>query len=140
MQQVICFHTYTHALTVSQSLEKTFVLKTYQSSESAQAYFENDVNAFKKLARSDDYDNSIIKFHGNYTQGNTYNILLEYADKGDLEEYFQRELPPTLPEEIGQFWKGKFSKTIHNVGDEGLPQQSQCFQGQPYYIDSREHV
>lgn len=110
------------------------MLKTYQSSESARAYFENEVNAFKKLSRSDGYDNSIIKFHGNYTQGNTHNILLEYADKGDLEEYFWRELPPTLSEEIGEFWKEMFSildalKTIHNVGDEGLPEQSQCLQG-----------
>jgi serine/threonine protein kinase len=110
------------------------VLKTYQSSESAQAYFENEVKAFKKLSLLDDYNNSIIKFYGNYTQGNTYNILLEYADKGDLEDYFQRELPLTLLEEIGKFWKGKFSivdalKTIHNIGDEGPPQQSRCFQG-----------
>jgi serine/threonine protein kinase len=68
---------------------------------------------------SSKHSESIIKFHGSYTHGNDFNILLEYADKGTLEEYFQRQTPPNRSGDIIKFWDGLFQlikavKTIHS--------------------------
>lgn len=72
-------------------------------------YFENEVDAFTKLATKD--DPSLIQFLGSYRQGNTYNILLEYADRGTLEDYFQRVAPPSLGKDIVMFWERLFKVT-----------------------------
>jgi len=63
---------------------------------------------------------SIIKFYGSYIHRDEFNVLLEFADKGSLEEYFQRESPPSQSADIIQFWEGLFQlikglKTIHSV-------------------------
>jgi serine/threonine protein kinase len=63
---------------------------------------------------------SIIKYYGSYTHGNEFNILLEYADKGTLEEYFQTESPPSRGGDIIKFWENLFQlikglKAIHSV-------------------------
>jgi serine/threonine protein kinase len=63
---------------------------------------------------------SIIKFYGSYIHRDEFNVLLEFADKGSLEEYFQRESPPTQSANIIEFWEGLFQlikglKTIHSV-------------------------
>jgi serine/threonine protein kinase len=63
---------------------------------------------------------SIIKFYGSYIHGDEFNILLEYADKGTLEEYFKNESPPGRGVDIIKFWEALFQlikalKTIHSV-------------------------
>jgi len=54
------------------------------------------------------HSESIIRFHGSYIHGDSYNILLEYADKGSLEEYFQKQTPPSRGRDIIKFWDGLF--------------------------------
>jgi serine/threonine protein kinase len=63
---------------------------------------------------------SIIGFYGSYIQDGSYNILLEYADRGTLEEYLQNTPPPTTGEDIFKFWSALFNviqalHLIHNV-------------------------
>lgn len=63
---------------------------------------------------------SIIGFHGSYVQDGSYNILLEYADRGTLEDYLQKTPPPTTGEDIIKFWSALFKviqalHLIHNV-------------------------
>jgi hypothetical protein len=53
-------------------------------------------------------------------QDGSYNILLEYADRGTLEDYLQSTDPPTTGEEIFKFWGALFNiiqalDLIHNV-------------------------
>jgi serine/threonine protein kinase len=48
----------------------------------------------------------LIGFYGNYTQGHTCNLILEYADQGSLEEYFRKTVPPYEEEDINKFWEG----------------------------------
>ena len=86
----------------------TYVLKTYNTSD-AQRYYENEVEAFKKIASKDREDKSIIQFLGSYNQGDTYNILLEYADRLTLQEFFRDVPPPTLGEDIALFWQRLFN-------------------------------
>jgi serine/threonine protein kinase len=97
----------------------TFVLKTYNTSE-AENHYNAECAAFRHLKPNP----SIIGFHGSFIRGDTYNILLEYADKGTLEDYFEKEVPPTEGEEIIEFWASLFSilhalYQIQNVIPEG---------------------
>lgn len=46
----------------------------------------------------------VIKFYGCYTHGTTHNIILEYANGGTLENFFETVVPPSFPEERYQFW------------------------------------
>ena len=72
-------------------------------------YYENEVAAFKKLTTKDRNDHSLIQFLGSYKQGDSYNILLEYANHGTLENFFQNVAPPTLAEDIVMFWERLFN-------------------------------
>ena len=46
---------------------------------------------------------------GSYKQGDTYNMLLEYADRGTLEEFFRSVAPPSLGGHIVMFWDRLFN-------------------------------
>ena len=71
---------------------------------------------------------SIIDFYGSYEQDGSYNVLLEYADLGNLEQYLERTPSPTTGDDIYKFWSAFFNvikavKLIHNVkwGNPGDP-------------------
>ena len=86
----------------------TYVLKTYSTKDAA-LYYKNEVHAFMKLRTRKEGDDSLIKLLGSYKQGDTYNILLEYADRGTLEDFLRDTAPPTLGEDIIFFWKRIFN-------------------------------
>lgn len=86
----------------------TYVLKTYNTKD-ADVYYKNEVDAFMKLSTRKEGDESLIKLLGSYKQGGTYNILLEYADRGTLEDFLRDTVPPTLGEDIIFFWKRLFN-------------------------------
>lgn len=100
-------------------LANTFVMKTYFTSE-AERYYKTEVAAFRHLGSNP----SIIKFHGSFARGDSYNVLLEYADKGTLADYFNDESPPSEGEEIRRFWEAMFElidalRRIHVIGWDG---------------------
>lgn len=75
----------------------------------------------------------LIGFHGNFIYDDTYNVLLEYADKGTLEDYFMSIPPPTSEDDIVSFWRGLFSPifallNIHTLEDQDFDNPS-IFQG-----------
>ncbi len=81
-----------------------------------EARYNQKINGFRSVRQAD----SIIKFYGSYIHGDNYNILLEFADKGSLEEYFRRESPPSRGGDIIKFWEGLFQlikglKAIHSA-------------------------
>jgi serine/threonine protein kinase len=85
----------------------TFALKTYLFPEAEAArYYDCEVSAFRALSRRS--DPHLIGFYGNYKQGSTYNILLEYADGGSLEQYFAKTQPPCEGIDITNFWTSLF--------------------------------
>lgn len=93
-------------------------MKTYFTTE-AKNYYHTEVAAFRHLGLNP----NIIRFHGSFTRGDSYNVLLEYADKGTLAEYFQKESPPSEGEEIIKFWETMFElidalRRIHEVGSD----------------------
>jgi serine/threonine protein kinase len=93
----------------------TFILKRYLTKD-AEDHYKQEVSGFSHLKHPE----SIIGFYGSYTHGADYNILLEFADKGSLEEYFQTETPPSRGGDIIKFWDGLFQlikglKAIHSI-------------------------
>lgn len=48
----------------------------------------------------------IIDFYGSFIYRDTCNILLEYADAGTLEDFFQVEPVPCGGKEIIKLWEG----------------------------------
>jgi hypothetical protein len=92
----------------------TFILKRYLTRD-AEDHYKQEVNGYRTLKNP----TSIINFYGSYTHGDVCNIILEYADKGSLEEFYQRESPPSRGEDIIKFWDRLFQlikalKVIHS--------------------------
>ena len=112
----------------------TFVLKTYHSTGAA-AYYNNEVEAFRRLRPvKGASDPNIIHFYGSFIQNGTYNVILDFADRGTLEEYFRTVLPPTSKKDIEHFWASlcgilKALIHIHEVDYQNTLSGPQIFQG-----------
>ena len=85
-------------------MTNTYVLKTYFGRD-AETYYRSEVTAFKRLRMR---TNNMIGFYGGFKHGDRYNIILEFADIGNLEDYFKQTPPPTTGEEIIMFWEHLF--------------------------------
>ena len=70
--------------------------------------YNSEVNTFRKLGAGGSSESGIITFYGSFVQNETYNVLLQYADGGTLEDYFQNVDPPRHPSHTYQFWKSSF--------------------------------
>ncbi|KAL2073991.1 hypothetical protein VTL71DRAFT_7769 [Oculimacula yallundae] len=95
-----------------------FVIKEYSTAD-AQKLYDNETSAFIQLGQH----SNIISYYGSFRRGNTFNLILEYADRGTLREYFEKQLPPTLGEDIIRFWKSLFKLIgalweVHTKGGE----------------------
>ena len=53
-------------------------------------------------------DGGVIAFHGCFSHGPRFGILLEYAPLGNLEEFFQEYEPPSGMEDILDLWISYF--------------------------------
>ena len=81
----------------------TFVIKSYQTNE-AQECYETVCDGFRKLRHDSKPPANIIAFYGNFMLGTSRNILLEYADRGTLQDYIMNVQPPEQQEQIREFW------------------------------------
>ena len=52
----------------------------------AERYYINEVSGFSHLNYGGRTNANIIGFHGSFIRDGTYNVLLEYADRGTLED------------------------------------------------------
>ena len=82
----------------------TFVLKTYNTPD-AEDYYRNEVNGFLNPNVRGGFSTNIIGFHGSFIWHGTYNVLLEYADRGTLEQYFDTAQSPSSGEGITKVWR-----------------------------------
>lgn len=51
----------------------------------------------------------IVRHHGSFRHGSIFCMLLEYANKGNLEQYLQICQPPVTTLDILTFWRSFFS-------------------------------
>lgn len=91
----------------------TFVLKTYRTPE-AEKYFEVERSAFKRLRYGQRSPGNIIEYYSSFVSNGTYNIILEYADRGTLYEYLKNTDGPTGIGDIMTFWKN-FLRIFHGL-------------------------
>lgn len=56
-------------------------MKTYRT-RAGEDYYNHEVRAFKKLRHRKKPASNVIGFYGSFVRDGTFNVLLEYADKG----------------------------------------------------------
>lgn len=113
----------------------TFVLKTYNTPD-AERYYNNEVKGFLDLSNGGAHNASIVGFHGSFVRNGTYNVLLEYADRGTLAQFFDAVQPPSSGEDLLKLWRGIFRLlgalvAIHSVqpSDSSTSSDSSILQG-----------
>ena len=83
---------------------KTYIIKTYYGV--SKEFYDKEVTAFRKLQFSPGcIGHVVIGFYGSYTQRDEYNIILEYADAGNLDQFLKNNDPPTDSSGIFKFWE-----------------------------------
>jgi serine/threonine protein kinase len=102
-------------------------------SKDAKTYYDKEVGAFRHLKAFNTSNTNIIGFYGSYIHGDTFNVILEFADRGSLARYFRETIPPSSGQDIISFWSSLFEvipalSSIHDVGADGTD-QSAIFQG-----------
>lgn len=113
----------------------TFVLKTYNTPD-AERYYNNEVKGFLDLSNGGAHNASIVGFHGSFVWNGTYNVLLEYADRGTLAQFFDAVQPPSSGEDLLKLWREIFRllgalAAIHSVqpSDSSASSDSSILQG-----------
>ena len=53
----------------------------------------------------------IVAYYGSFIHGNSYNVILEYADQGTLETFIKKTKSPSSPEETLLIWDRLFDVT-----------------------------
>ena len=56
----------------------------------------------------------VIAFYGGFIRGTTHNLILEYADLGNLEHFIQHTEAPSTGQDIINFWE-RFLNVTHGV-------------------------
>jgi len=67
----------------------------------------------------------MLRFYGSYSQDNISNVILEYADKGNLEQFLRKVDPPTDLEDRKILWRNILKLLmvlmyLHNCGPGGM--------------------
>ena len=66
------------------------------------------MTAFNSPALVKDNGESVVAFYGSFKTKGTYNVLLEFADRGTLEDYFHSARPPSTADDILMFYERFF--------------------------------
>ncbi len=88
-----------------------YVLKIFRTKDARRDY-EAEVKAFQ-LLKNGTRASSIIDCLGSFEYKGTFSIILDYADLGNLDDYF-RYSAPTGAEHIFNVWKS-FLHLIHAI-------------------------
>jgi serine/threonine protein kinase len=83
-----------------------YALKTYRG-WNAERSWNKEVEHFQKLQNGVEGGSSpnVIGFYTAFKHGKTCYCILEYADRGSLEDYLQNNVPPTDGIDIARLWK-----------------------------------
>lgn len=85
-----------------------FALKTYRTLDAAK-YFENERSAFIQLRYGGKPHPNIIGYYGSFVRDGTSNLVLEYADRGTLDNYMDQTAEPKNISDITIFWERLFA-------------------------------
>jgi hypothetical protein len=78
-----------------------FALKHFIGRD-AQKNYRRDLEGFKRLMQSPEIPKRTVGFYGSFSQAESYNMILEYADGGTLDRYFPETRKPSTrnPEKL----------------------------------------
>lgn len=93
--------------------QNTFVLKTYRTAEAEESYTA-ERDAYMKLRWGENLPQNIVSYYGSFVHGNSYNVILEYADEGTLEDFMEKTDPPSSFEDTLRFWK-RFLNVLQGI-------------------------
>ncbi|KAL9620221.1 MAG: hypothetical protein Q9160_005230 [Pyrenula sp. 1 TL-2023] len=110
-----------------------YVVKSYHRPD-AETYFKAEVDAFRKLNEAARPAPNVVGFYGAFMQNGSFNIILQYANIGTLEDYFAAARPPKLGEDILNLWRNLFKLNdalidIHGLAHTSDAGQPRIFQG-----------
>lgn len=110
-----------------------YVVKSYHTPD-AETYFRAEVEAFRKLNEAARPVPNVVGFYGAFMQNGSFNIILQYASIGTLEDYFTKARPPRLGNDIVKLWGNLFKLNdalidIHEVSHSSDAGQPRIFQG-----------
>ncbi|KAL2189195.1 hypothetical protein L209DRAFT_682575 [Thermothelomyces heterothallicus CBS 203.75] len=83
----------------------TFVLKIYHGRKH-EASYENEYRVLDQHRRN--RSPNVVELYGSFRQLESYCLILEYANAGNLGEYFENCQPPRTVEDVAAFWKSLF--------------------------------
>ncbi|KAH9834315.1 kinase-like protein [Teratosphaeria destructans] len=99
-----------------------YAIKTFRHSRrDSEPSYEQEKTAFQLLTQTrDGASPGLIAFYGGFEYGDTFNILLEYADGGTLNEYMRDHDQPQTYQEAVDLWSHVFDTIkglccIHNM-------------------------
>lgn len=100
-------------------LHSVYVTKTFTTRD-AEADWEQELKAFISLKQHERSTNNLIGFFGSFCHGNVFTLILEYADQGTLEDFFNRDQPSDAAE-ILELWTALLGltnalQTLHSEG------------------------
>lgn len=100
---------------------RAYVLKTFDARNGGdKEQLKNEVEAFIILRNAVKPEPCLIGFYGGFEQGGSFNIILEYADAGTLEDFFCKYRIPFHGSGIHNFWSSllpliRAIKNIHEI-------------------------
>ena len=99
---VIC-----HSLTATNKLPRpdVVVVKSYVTSD-AQKYYKNELQAYRRLHPGKNWSRNLLGFYSAFQHQGHYNIIVEHANKGTLEEILHNMDPPSKCEDRLKLWDG----------------------------------
>ena len=85
------------------NLRNTFVQKTYRGPDARQQYHA-ERNAYLKITQKNAPPPFIIAYYGSFIDEDTFNIILEYADRRNLEDFMKNTGQPSTVEDMIELW------------------------------------
>lgn len=96
------------------------MLKTYRGDDAKEQYTA-ERDAFMRLRYDGKPSPFVIAYYGSFIDRDTYNIILEYADGGNLEDFMKRTPEPSTTEDMIAYWD-RFCGITHGLAHiHGIP-------------------
>ena len=99
----------------SGSGHKTYAIKTYTTStgsssskRDAKQHFQDECNAFQRITEAGARRRcGIVEFYASFVYNGSFNLILEFADQGTLEDLFKKPKPAS-GKSVLAFWENMF--------------------------------
>ncbi|KAF3015315.1 hypothetical protein E8E14_009162 [Neopestalotiopsis sp. 37M] len=88
-----------------------FALKEYNLKYADERY-NTEVEALTMLRQSP--SDNLVTFYGSFRRDGHGFIILDYADGGDLKDFFQKTAPPTTAKDVQTFWES-LTMSLHGL-------------------------